>query len=224
MFFSEKWRCWDQTGHVNLLSLPCVVSCKWITKNTAKLPFHQSPICQEGQSEKTFLISALSSRFLLFSPHFSWFSPSFSWFLAIFLLSGVALCPLAPPVATPLHLLHCRHCDYTVTVQWLDSGSVVIGVICRQHGDYRTQLINCSHRAAGSCQQWLHITVQSLCNQGRIHVWSESAPAPPFLEINHANSAYFRLFLGYFGVISATRPPPFWISASPFYISWIRPW
>ena len=42
--------------------------------------------------------------------------------------------------------------------------------------------------------------------QGRIHVWSESAPAPPFWQINHANSAYFRLFLGYFQVISATRP------------------
>ena len=32
---------------------------------------------------------------------------------------------------------------------------------------------------------------------------------PPFWEINHANSAYFRLFLGYFRVVSATRPPPF---------------
>ena len=42
--------------------------------------------------------------------------------------------------------------------------------------------------------------------QGRIHVWSESALAPPFGHINHANSAYFRLFWGYFGVISATRP------------------
>ena len=32
---------------------------------------------------------------------------------------------------------------------------------------------------------------------------------PPFWQINHANSAYFRLFLGYLGVISATRPPLF---------------
>ena len=30
---------------------------------------------------------------------------------------------------------------------------------------------------------------------------------PPFWQINHANSAYFRLFLGYFWVISATWPP-----------------
>ena len=44
-------------------------------------------------------------------------------------------------------------------------------------------------------------------SQGRIHVWSESAPAPPFWQINHANSAYFRLFLGYFRIISATQPP-----------------
>ena len=29
--------------------------------------------------------------------------------------------------------------------------------------------------------------------------------------------------MGYFRVISATRFPPFWISASPFYISRIRP-
>ena len=37
----------------------------------------------------------------------------------------------------------------------------------------------------------------------------------PLWQINHANSAYFRLFLGYFRVISATRPP-FWISAPLF--------
>ena len=47
---------------------------------------------------------------------------------------------------------------------------------------------------------------------------------PPFWQINHANSAYFRLFLGYFGVISATRPPLLDLSPPPFYISWIRPW
>ena len=58
-------------------------------------------------------------------------------------------------------------------------------------------------------------------SQGRIHVWSESAPPPPW-QINHANSAYFRLFLGYFRVISATRPP--FGSRPPFYISWIHPW
>ena len=52
--------------------------------------------------------------------------------------------------------------------------------------------------------------------QGRIHVWSESAPPPPpFWQINHANSAYFRLFLGLFsGYISHPAPlldlpPPF---------------
>ena len=39
---------------------------------------------------------------------------------------------------------------------------------------------------------------------------------PPFCQLNHANSAYSRLFLGYFGVILATRPPPFWISAPLF--------
>ena len=60
--------------------------------------------------------------------------------------------------------------------------------------------------------------------QGWIHVWSELA-LPPFWQINHANSTYFRLFLGYFGVISATRPPPPLLDLGPpFYISWIRPW
>ena len=60
-----------------------------------------SPICQEGQSERTFPIFAFSSRFFLFSP-------DFSLFLANFLLSGVALCPLAPPVAMPLHKILCN--------------------------------------------------------------------------------------------------------------------
>ena len=45
---------------------------------------------------------------------------------------------------------------------------------------------------------------------------------PPFWQINHANSVYFRLFLGYFQVISATWPPVLDLGP-PFYISWIRP-
>ena len=60
--------------------------------------------------------------------------------------------------------------------------------------------------------------------QGRIHVWSESVlPPPPFWQINPANSA----ILGYFGAIlglyQSPCPPPFWISAPLFYVSWIRP-
>ena len=48
---------------------------------------------------------------------------------------------------------------------------------------------------------------------------------PPFWQINHANSAYFRVFLGYFGVISATWPPFLDLGPPPpLYISWIRPW
>ena len=54
--------------------------------------------------------------------------------------------------------------------------------------------------------------------QGRIHVWSESAPAPLLTD----KSCKFSL--GYFwGVISATRPPLLDLGP-PFYISWIRPW
>ena len=42
---------------------------------------------------------------------------------------------------------------------------------------------------------------------------------PPFWQINHANSAYFRLFLGYFGVISANRPPLFtYPGSSPVFV------
>ena len=78
------------------------------------------------------------------------------------------------------------------------------------------------------CQESLTRYWVCLCliKQGRIHVWAESAPAPPFWQINHANSAYFRLFLGYFGVISATRPPlldlglPFLHILDP---PWIKP-
>ena len=51
-----------------------------------------SPICQEGQSEKTFPIFAFSSRFFLFFPDVFLRSR----FLANFSLSGVALCPLDP--------------------------------------------------------------------------------------------------------------------------------
>ena len=51
-----------------------------------------SPICQEGQSERTFLIFAFYSLFF----------PSFSWFLANFSLSGGALHPLDLPVTMPL--------------------------------------------------------------------------------------------------------------------------
>ena len=60
------------------------------------------PICQEGQSERTFPVFAVSSRFFLFSPIFPLFflSPDFVRFWAIFFAHGQgALCPL-PPLAT----------------------------------------------------------------------------------------------------------------------------
>ena len=67
-----------------------------------------SPICQEGQSERTFPILAFSSRFILFVTIFPNFCSLFSRFLPLFPdfdkfpLSRGALCPLASILATPL--------------------------------------------------------------------------------------------------------------------------
>ena len=47
-----------------------------------------------------------------------------------------------------------------------------------------------------------------IIQQGQIHVSSKSAPAPPFWQINHANSAYFSDYISH-------PAPPFWISAPP---------
>ena len=58
-----------------------------------------SPVCQEGQSERTFPIFAFSSRFFLSFPIFSLFFQIFGKFFTV----GVALCSLDPPVATPLY-------------------------------------------------------------------------------------------------------------------------
>ena len=55
-----------------------------------------SPICQEGQSERTFPIFAFSSRYFLFFPIFHEFSPSFSRFSANFSLSRGQSVPLDP--------------------------------------------------------------------------------------------------------------------------------
>ena len=59
-----------------------------------------SPICQEGQSERTFPIFAFSSRFFLCFPDFSLFFPIFCKFFAV--RGGTLPPPLTPPVATPL--------------------------------------------------------------------------------------------------------------------------
>ena len=59
-----------------------------------------SPVCQEGQSERTFPIFAFSSRFVLFFHDFSWFPPLFPDFF--FRCQGWHSAPLTSPVATPL--------------------------------------------------------------------------------------------------------------------------
>ena len=50
--------------------------------------------------------------------------------------------------------------------------------------------------------------------QGGGSTYGPNRHQPPFWQINHATSAYLRLFLGYFQVISANQPP-FWILAPP---------
>ena len=74
----------------------------WITKpiSSPACSSVASPICQGGQSERTFPIFAFSSTFFLF---FSRFFPLFPDFWHFFAVRGGTLPPpLAPPVATPL--------------------------------------------------------------------------------------------------------------------------
>ena len=54
--------------------------------------------------------------------------------------------------------------------------------------------------------------LEKLCSCSRTWMVSALACGNKWIQVGtymtgHANSAYFRLFLGYFGVISATRPP-----------------
>ena len=71
-----------------------------------------SPICQEGQSERTFPILAFFPDFSSFPWFFPDFSslfpdfPSFSQFLTIFSLSRGHSAPLARILATPLKMKH----------------------------------------------------------------------------------------------------------------------
>ena len=68
-----------------------------------------------------------------------------------------------------------------------------------------------------TCTTWNKVEVKRIicCNSSALRAiirggstYGPNRHRPPFWQINHTNSAYFRLFLGYFGVISAT-PPPF---------------
>ena len=62
--------------------------------------FHVWPVAHPALSVRRGKVKE-SSRFFPVFPIFFYFSPSFSRFLANFSLSGVTLCPLDPPVATP---------------------------------------------------------------------------------------------------------------------------
>ena len=66
-----------------------------------------SPICQEGQSERTFPIFAFSSRFFLFFPDFF---PLFPDFWQIFHCQGWHSAPPPPP-----WLHHCVHTTHNLT-------------------------------------------------------------------------------------------------------------
>ena len=71
----------------------CVWGLSYVSSSIA------SPICQEGQNERTFAIFAFSSWFFLFFPIFSLHFPIFGKFLAV---KGGNLPPL-----TPQWLCHC---------------------------------------------------------------------------------------------------------------------
>ena len=83
-------------------------------------PSVASPICQEGQSERTFSI-------FLFFPIFPEFCPPFSRFLANFLLSGVYSASIDPPsgyATTPppptlLNSLLCLLVSYSTSIKEL---------------------------------------------------------------------------------------------------------
>ena len=94
-------------GNSGFRVAPQVFNLNWAHQLNEMVCSVASPICQEGQSERTFPNFPLFLIFPLFFPLFPDFLP-FSWFLAIFSLSRGALClPLDPPVAMPLKMV-CR--------------------------------------------------------------------------------------------------------------------
>ena len=92
---------WDPWGYTPcgrfVMSIPLLVNefTNWTLPRKICTPsIVASPTFQEGQSERTFSIFAF---FSLIFPLSSWIFLIFSLFLAIFSLSGVALCPPCPP-------------------------------------------------------------------------------------------------------------------------------
>ena len=89
-------------------SIICWIIIVLITSSVA------SPVCQEGQSERTFLIFTFSSRFFFFPRFFLIFS-LFPDFLANFSLLGVALCPPWPPSGqTTVNNIDCALMGYAI--------------------------------------------------------------------------------------------------------------
>ena len=84
-----------------------------------------SPICQDGQSERTFLIFAFSSRFSSFFPDFPLFFPIFDNFFAV--RGGTLL----PPVAMSLTL---------ITSPLLESGMQTFGSWIQKNLDWHQVL------------------------------------------------------------------------------------
>ena len=102
---SSYSRGWGQ--HFSTLREPKLMT-HWAPRVFELLDTPLSPICQEGQSERTFPIFAFSSRFkFLIFPIFPDFPLLFPFFGKFFWLSLALRCPPpleAPPVATPLWL------------------------------------------------------------------------------------------------------------------------
>ena len=81
---------------------------------------------------------------------------------------------------------------------WLRSWILVDD--CFKINDFSTKYQRWGWLRMVEAQRWINV-------DSTLRGWFVPTGRPPFWQINHANSAYFRLFLGYFGVISATRPP-----------------
>ena len=118
--------------------------CAFLSNLTSSVA---SPICQEGQSERTFLIFAFLPNFFLFFPNFLSFFPIFPDFplffpdfWLIFCCQGWHSAPLdPPPMATPLDLTPLMSTAQTCTLEM--SPLTFLSPLNPIHGDHTSHPI-----------------------------------------------------------------------------------